>query len=795
MSSVFCCVRSFCNDDLLIALSVSASRFNLFNAIQILTQKLYSLVMSQTINDLIDWIDSSNTNAYNHEEIIQFWFGDDNDDWTNNVRNKWFVPSNTKEQFDLDAYITTKYNTLLETLLNNTNNLLTKWKNGSFHSCLSAIIVLDQFSRHIYRKQLNQFPKGQRVIIDKCDAIALQLSQHLLSKHDAPNLLSTTCTVPQYIFCLMPYRHSKQQQHIEFVLNQINQQLNKNTISFNELITRFKRATMKQLQGIQSTNDEVQIDNTDNFDDILEYHGFDYNPQQEIKQENVDEKSTINASTKGKRKWKKRHKKNNDNETKNITNHKLYTTIKSYLYQRNAHQLKHVFVSLSGGVDSMVITKILYYLKQLEHDISFDIVAIHIDYGNRLESHKEALFLNQWCDKLSVIFRKRVISEIKRGVTKRDDYERISRDIRFDTYKTVLNEFECCDSSHGIIFGHHQGDVQENVISNMMKGCSLLNISGMDAQSVINGVCIWRPLLIHHKRDIFDCAHKFGVPYFKDTTPKWSSRGRMRNELLPLLMDIFGDGFLHNLSTLSAESIQFKKMAQKNIFEPCWNTIQYSECAAWIRCSGYENQSVLFWKETLKHVCEDILGIPRIHEKGIKRELMTKLAKKTTHKDTCVGWWLQLRREYKCYLTKDKILFVFVPEFAPILAGKIVKYNYYVQHGTELLLTFDKAYTFGVWSIQFVEERDMTHLEQDGDYRISFLDIASGSFYYFLPLLDEHGRYLIDKTKAVRKKLKCFRGLPHGTKEILPMVIAQGNMKKETRICVKVCVSFNRNAN
>jgi hypothetical protein len=79
--------------------------------------------------------------------------------------------------------------------------------------------------------------------------------------------------------------------------------------------------------------------------------------------------------------------------------------------------------------------------------------------------------------------------------------------------------------------GHHKGDVQENVISNMMKGCSLLELAGMypevcmvaryrgrdcmawwhvtanhgidydvhQSQSIVNGVKIWRPMLRHPK--------------------------------------------------------------------------------------------------------------------------------------------------------------------------------------------------------------------------------------------------------------------------------------------------------
>ena len=58
-----------------------------------------------------------------------------------------------------------------------------------------------------------------------------------------------------------------------------------------------------------------------------------------------------------------------------------------------------------------------------------------------------------------------------------------------------------------------------------------------------NGVDIWRPLLGMDKKDILDFAHKFGVPYFKDSTPSWSCRGKLRSSLIPLLQ-VFSSSLL-----------------------------------------------------------------------------------------------------------------------------------------------------------------------------------------------------------------------------------------------------------
>lgn len=136
----------------------------------------------------------------------------------------------------------------------------------------------------------------------------------------------------------------------------------------------------------------------------------------------------------------------------------------------------------------MVISKLLALIKA-KNDKRLpikSIVAIHIDYANRPESGAEADYVEQWCVKLGIDFRKRVIGEVTRGVTSRDEYEKVSREIRYGFYHTCIADAKAqanmeslslndgteppfVQTEFGIIFGHHRGDVQENVISNMMR--------------------------------------------------------------------------------------------------------------------------------------------------------------------------------------------------------------------------------------------------------------------------------------------------------------------------------------
>lgn len=113
--------------------------------------------------------------------------------------------------------------------------------------------------------------------------------------------------------------------------------------------------------------------------------------------------------------------------------------------------------------------------------------AVHIDYANRPESGREASFVQQWTAQLGYCCKVRVVDEVTRGVTARDEYEKISRNIRYQFYKDCMEEtarslIDDCSGmddsvistrrtwmKSGVIFGHHQGDVQENVISNVMR--------------------------------------------------------------------------------------------------------------------------------------------------------------------------------------------------------------------------------------------------------------------------------------------------------------------------------------
>ena len=92
-------------------------------------------------------------------------------------------------------------------------------------------------------------------------------------------------------------------------------------------------------------------------------------------------------------------------------------------------------VSLSGGVDSMVLAAILSLLFSDQDGVT--LLAIHIDYGNRPESSHEAQFLQDWCCARGFRFCKRSLRG-GRSPMPRDEYETWARQERYAFYRDVM---------------------------------------------------------------------------------------------------------------------------------------------------------------------------------------------------------------------------------------------------------------------------------------------------------------------------------------------------------------------
>jgi len=206
-----------------------------------------------------------------------------------------------------------------------------------------------------------------------------------------------------------------------------------------------------------------------------------------------------------------------------------------------------IVVSLSGGVDSMVI---LYILNKFHKNI----IAIHINYNNNNTSKDELDFVKYYCNYLKIKLIYRTIDEISRNECLnnglRDLYENITKKIRFNMYNSVNPKY--------VLLGHNKDDCFENIISNIGNKNNYDNLSGMSILSNINNLNIWRPMLNIEKKEIIAYANNNNIPYLLDSTPKWSIRGKIRDNIKPAFENI------NNTNMIEAFFILKEKLEESN---------------------------------------------------------------------------------------------------------------------------------------------------------------------------------------------------------------------------------------
>ena len=241
-------------------------------------------------------------------------------------------------------------------------------------------------------------------------------------------------------------------------------------------------------------------------------------------------------------------------------------------------------ISLSGGVDSMVLISIIHYL-------GYEVIGIHINYNNRNETLLEEKFLLQWCNYNKIKLYTKVIENLKRCNSKRSDYESITKKIRFDFYKEIMN----IENINMILLGHHKDDIVENIFANVCRGRYILDLAVIKKESIVENVNISRPMINFYKKSIYEFAELYQVPYFKDTTPSWSVRGKYRNEIYPKIEETFTPNVKENLIGLSKQSYEWNNLIQDEIIQPFMDNIVYYENKVNFNIEKYINYPLCFW--------------------------------------------------------------------------------------------------------------------------------------------------------------------------------------------------------
>lgn len=270
-------------------------------------------------------------------------------------------------------------------------------------------------------------------------------------------------------------------------------------------------------------------------------------------------------------------------------------------------------VAVSGGVDSVVL------LHALQGRPGVELVVAHFDHGIRPDSGEDALHVKHLAEGYDLPF---VVAE---GLLGSAASEAAARTARYAFLRRVQDEHQ----ASAIITAHHQDDMLETVIINLLRGTGRKGLSSLSSREGLK-----RPLLHIPKSEILDYAEENNLKWREDSSNADENylRNYIRRQLLPridqqsrkkLLNIIINSGESNQeIDTLLVKYLPISSGGNLNRqdFSLLPHAVSREVMAAWLRAYGIRDfdsktleRLVIVAKTARPHSRTDVLRSVELH--------------------------------------------------------------------------------------------------------------------------------------------------------------------------------------
>lgn len=221
-----------------------------------------------------------------------------------------------------------------------------------------------------------------------------------------------------------------------------------------------------------------------------------------------------------------------------------------------------IVVAYSGGPDSTCLLHML-------HSLKIDIVAAHLNHGQREEADKEEALCRAFCDEQGIHFVggkadvPRMAADLKIGL------EEAGRHARYQFLRQASFRLE----ADLIATGHTRDDHVETVLMHLVRGAGLKGLSGIPTMR--DGII--RPLLPFSRQETQDYCREHGLWTHDDpaNSDLLFSRARVRHNVLPelRLINPEADEAIARLSETAREEDGFLDGMAAAALEKCENPL------------------------------------------------------------------------------------------------------------------------------------------------------------------------------------------------------------------------------
>lgn len=215
-----------------------------------------------------------------------------------------------------------------------------------------------------------------------------------------------------------------------------------------------------------------------------------------------------------------------------------------------------ILVALSGGADSVALTRILITL-------GYHCEAAHCNFELRgEESDRDEDFVRNFCRSLNIKCHSIHFETRRYAAQQSISIEMAARELRYNWFSKICEESDC----QVVAVAHHKDDSVETMLLNLIRGTGINGLLGIRPK---NGNVV-RPLLCASRQEVVAYLHRMNQTYVTDSTNLEDeyTRNKIRLNLLPLMEEInpsVKDGLVKTSSYLNDISKVYQQAIKESI--------------------------------------------------------------------------------------------------------------------------------------------------------------------------------------------------------------------------------------
>ncbi|SDJ79122.1 tRNA(Ile)-lysidine synthase [Catalinimonas alkaloidigena] len=228
----------------------------------------------------------------------------------------------------------------------------------------------------------------------------------------------------------------------------------------------------------------------------------------------------------------------------------------------------HLLVAISGGVDSVVLTHLLYRS-------AFSFSLAHVNFGLRgNESDADEQFVRQLARDYQLPCHVHHVATKHYAAQHGVSTQMAARTLRYAWFQELVAQ----GKGTCVATAHHHNDVIETVLLNLVRGTGLAGLKGIAPRREV----FVRPLLPFTKAEILAYAQTEALPWREDASNQTNAyrRNFVRHQVIPLLQQLnpnLEETFRENVAkTIAAQHVLAHTIAQLK-------TQVWQDCGTYVR--------------------------------------------------------------------------------------------------------------------------------------------------------------------------------------------------------------------